>query len=121
MTLSSERVGLVRCGTLRCRACWSTSISHSTSSSGLPSISQHFATLSLQVWAQCCLSTGSSRLSAWLLSQVLSRHVLRPESEGEKLLSARTELLAQIKLAFSALGPVLSKENLVLAFEMTVS
>ena len=46
---------------------------------------------------------------------------LVPEVQGDKLLSLRTELLAWTQLAFSALGPVVRKEHLVLAFEMTLS
>ena len=44
-----------------------------------------------------------------------------PGIENEKLLSAGTEMLARTQEAFSALGPLVMKENLVLAFEVTLS
>ena len=118
MTLRCDRVGRVRCGRLRCSACCSTCLYHSTNSSGLCSISKRFTTLSLP--AQCCISTGSASLSHLLLSVVLSRHVLLNMS-NEKVLSAGTEMLARTQEAFSALGPLVMKENLVLAFEVTLS
>ena len=117
-TLRGDQVRLDLFATLRYSSCCSTCLYHSTNSSGLCSISKPFATLSLP--AQCCISTGSASLSHLPLSVVLSRHVLLDMS-NEKLLNARTELLARTQEAFSALGPLVMKENLVLAFEVTLS
>ena len=94
------------------------------------SLCRHHRILSLRLCQQAFCSPPFASLGSVLridkkhksfpLASVRSAGLV-PGIENEKLLSAGTEMLARTQQAFSALGPLVMKENLVLVFEVTLS